>query len=73
MSKEKDEEQKSTAHPQVPMKNPDANKTHEGVTLAETEEPRKGSGDMQSHTQPLSNPSKKRDREANHASLHENA
>ena len=73
LSKGEDEEQKPTAHPQVPVRNPAANKTHEGVTPAETEEPRKGRGDMQSHTQPLSNPSKKRDREANHASLHENA
>jgi hypothetical protein len=53
------------------MRNPVANKTHEGVTLAETEEPKKGSADMQSHTQPLPNPSKKRDKKANHASLHE--
>ena len=50
MSKGEDEEQKPTAHPQVPVRNPAANETHEGVTLAETEEPRKASGDMQSHT-----------------------
>ena len=55
------------------MKNPDANETHEGVTLAETEEPKKGSADMQSHTQPLPNPSKKKDKEALHALLHEDA
>ena len=55
------------------MRNPDANGTHEDLTLAETKEPKKGSADMQSHTQPLSYPSKKRDREANHALLHENA
>ena len=73
LSKGEDEEQKPTAHPQVSMRNPDANKTHEGVTLAETEEPKTRSADMQSHTQPPPNPSKKRDREANHASLHENA
>ena len=72
MSKEEDEEQKSTVHPQVPMRNSDANGTYEGLTLAETEEPKKGSADMRSHTQPLPNPNKKRDNEANHALLHEN-
>ena len=55
------------------MRNPDANGAHEGVTLAETKESKKGSADMQSHTQPLPNPNKKRDNEANHALLHENA
>ena len=73
LSKGEDEEQKSTVHPREPMRNPDANGTHEGVTLAETEEPKKGSADKQSHTQPLPNPSKKRDREVNHALLHEDA
>ena len=72
-SKGKDEEQKSTLHPQVPMRNPDANGTHEGLTLAGTKESKKRSADMQSHTQPLPNPNKKRDKEANHALLHENA
>ena len=46
LSKEDDEEQKPTAHPQVPMRNPDANGTHEGLTLAETKESKKGSADM---------------------------
>ena len=55
------------------MRNPDANGTHEGLTLAETKESKKGSANMQSHTQPLPNPNKKRDNEANHALLHENA
>jgi hypothetical protein len=55
------------------MRNPDANGTHEGLTLTETKESKKGSADMQSHTQPLPNPNKKRDNEANHALLHENA
>jgi hypothetical protein len=73
LSKGEDEEQKPTAHPQVPMRNPDANRTHEGLTLAEAKESKKGSADMQSHTQPLPNPNKKRDNEANHALLHENA
>ncbi len=56
LSKGEDEEQKPTAHPQVPMRNPDANGTHEGETLAETEESKKGSADMQSHTQPYQTP-----------------
>ena len=73
LSKGEDEEQKPAPHPQVPMRNPDANGTHEVVTLAETEETKKGSADLQSHTQPLPNPSKKRDNEANHALLHEDA
>jgi len=72
VSNGEDEEQKPTAHPQAPMRNP-AHKTHEVGTLAETEEPKKGSTDMQRHTQPQPNPSKKRDNEANHALLHENA
>ena len=72
LSKGEDEEQKSTVHPQVPMRNPDANGT-QGLTLAETKESKKGSADMQSHTKPLPNPNKKRDNEANHALLHENA
>ena len=55
------------------MRNPDANGTHEGLTQAEARESKKGSADMQSHTQPLPNPNKKRDNEANHALLHENA
>ena len=73
LSKGEDEEQKSTVHPREPMRNPGANETHEDLTLAETKESKKGSADMQSHTQPLPNPNKKRDNEANHALLHENA
>jgi hypothetical protein len=40
-SKERNEEQKSTAHPQVLTKTPDATKKHEGVTLEETEKLKK--------------------------------
>ena len=43
---------------------------HEVVKLAETEETKKRSADLQCNTQPLPNPSKKRDKEANHALLH---
>ena len=73
VSKGEDDEQKATVHPREPLRNPDPNGTHEGLTQAETKESKKGSADMQSHTQPLPNPNKKRDNEANHALLHENA
>jgi hypothetical protein len=46
LSKGEDEEQKSTVHPREPMRNPDAIGTHEGLTLAETKESKKGSADM---------------------------
>ena len=71
VSKGVDEEQKATVNPREPLRNPDANGTHEGLTLAETKESKKGSADMQSHTQLLPNPNKKRDNEAYHALLHE--
>ncbi len=73
VSKGEDDEQKATVHPREPLRNPDPNGTHEGLTQAEAKESKKGSADMQSHTQPLPNPDKKRDNEANHALLHENA
>ena len=46
VSKGEDEEQKDTVHPREPLRNPDANGTHEGLTQTETKESKKGSSDM---------------------------